>query len=72
MVFDLLKCPTECSTHSLKLNRSERLEIKHDSTVPDKVRQVMYVWREMNVYEMSCLKKKNSRDGEDKWHKETY
>ena len=59
MIFNLLNRPTECSAHSIKFNGSERLEIKHHSTIPDKIHQVMYVWREVNVYVMSCLKTKH-------------
>ena len=60
MMFNLLNRPTECSTHSIKFNGSERLEIKNHSAVPDKVRQVMYVLREVNVYGMSCLENKKT------------
>ena len=64
MIFNLFNRPTECSTHSIKFNGSERLEIKNHCAVPDKVCQVMYVLREVNVYGMSCLenKKKHHND----------
>ena len=56
MIFNLLNRPTERNTHSIKFNGSERLEIKHHSRISNKVHQVMYVLREMDVYVMSCLK----------------
>ena len=59
MIFNLLNRPTECSTHSIKFYGCERLEIKNHSAVSDKVCQVMYVLREVNVYGMSCLENKN-------------
>lgn len=55
VLFNFVHCPAKRSTHSIKLNRRERLEVKDDRPIPDEVCQVMNMRGKMDINVMTSL-----------------
>lgn len=55
VAFDLFNCPSERGAHPIKFDWGKWLEVEHNGTATDQVREIVDVWYKMNVDVVASL-----------------